>query len=104
MSLDPLLLTKDLTDSERLMFQNEFNAVRKNPTTAVLLALLVGGLGAHHFYMGNILIGVLYLLFVWTFIPLVLSLIECFLMSSRVSKHNAEQANEIITKIKALRR
>ena len=48
----------------------------KSKSTAVLLALCLGGLGAHHFYLGNIGLGVLYLLFCFTFIPAIISFIE----------------------------
>lgn len=48
----------------------------KDRTTAALLALLLGGLGAHHFYLGNTVRGILYILFVWTFIPVVVAFIE----------------------------
>lgn len=41
----------------------------KNKTTAGLLALFLGGLGVHQFYLGNGGKGVLYLLFFWTLIP-----------------------------------
>jgi TM2 domain-containing membrane protein YozV len=44
--------------------------------TAGILALLVGGLGAHHFYLKHIGRGILYLLFCWTFIPAIISLVE----------------------------
>jgi len=45
-------------------------------TTAGLLAILLGGLGVHKFYMSNTGMGVLYLLFCWTFIPAVIGVIE----------------------------
>lgn len=48
----------------------------KDRTTAGILALLLGGLGAHHFYLGNTLRGILYVLFVWTFIPMIAAFIE----------------------------
>lgn len=48
----------------------------KNRVTAALLALLIGGLGAHKFYLGSIFLGLLYLLFFWTFIPALVGLIE----------------------------
>jgi hypothetical protein len=43
---------------------------------AVILALLLGGLGVHKFYLGRIGWGVVYLVFCWTFIPSLLGLIE----------------------------
>lgn len=48
----------------------------KNKTTAGILALLLGGLGAHKFYLGRIFQGLLYLVFCWTFIPSLIALIE----------------------------
>lgn len=48
----------------------------KDRTTAAIFALLLGGLGAHHFYLGNVGRGVLYLLFVWTLIPAIVGFIE----------------------------
>lgn len=48
----------------------------KNKTSAVLLALFLGGFGAHKFYLGRNLQGVLYLLFCWTFIPAIIAFIE----------------------------
>jgi len=44
-------------------------------STAGLLALLLGGLGIHHFYLGHPVAGFLNLLFCWTFIPAILALI-----------------------------
>ncbi len=43
---------------------------------AALFAIFLGGIGAHKFYLGQIGLGVLYLLFCWTFIPAVVGLIE----------------------------
>jgi len=48
----------------------------KNRLVAALMALLLGGIGAHHFYLGRPILGVVYLLFCWTFIPAVVALIE----------------------------
>ncbi|MCW2884696.1 MAG: hypothetical protein JWL58_1558 [Streptosporangiaceae bacterium] len=48
----------------------------KSKTTAGILAILLGGLGVHKFYLGQILMGFLYLLFCWTFIPAFVALIE----------------------------
>lgn len=48
----------------------------KNKNTAGILALLLGGLGIHKFYLGRGLQGLIYLLFFWTFIPALLGFIE----------------------------
>jgi TM2 domain-containing membrane protein YozV len=48
----------------------------KDKTTAGILALLLGGLGIHKFYLGKGLQGLLYLIFCWTFIPAIVALIE----------------------------
>lgn len=45
-------------------------------TVAGILALLLGGIGIHKFYMGNSRAGILYLCFFWTGIPATLGLIE----------------------------
>ncbi|HMG20858.1 MAG TPA: TM2 domain-containing protein [Kofleriaceae bacterium] len=48
----------------------------KNKVTAGVLALLLGWIGVHRFYLGHIGLGVLYLLFCWTFIPALIAFIE----------------------------
>ena len=53
----------------------------KSKSTAVILAILLGGPGVHHFYLNNTKKGLLYLipwlLFFWTvFIPFILWIIE----------------------------
>ena len=48
----------------------------KSRSLAILLALILGGIGAHKFYVDKPGSGFLYLLFVWTFIPAILGLIE----------------------------
>jgi TM2 domain-containing membrane protein YozV len=52
------------------------NKPTKTKTAAILFALFLGGIGGHKFYMGSIGWGVLYLLFCWTYIPLILAIIE----------------------------
>ncbi|SDZ07913.1 zinc-ribbon domain-containing protein [Proteiniborus ethanoligenes] len=48
----------------------------KSKTTAGILAILLGGLGVHKFYLGKIGLGILYILFCWTYIPAIVGLIE----------------------------
>jgi TM2 domain-containing membrane protein YozV len=48
----------------------------KNRVAAALLAILLGSLGVHKFYLGQVGMGILYLLFFWTAIPGLVGLIE----------------------------
>lgn len=48
----------------------------KSKIAAGVLALLLGGIGVHKFYLGKIGLGILYLLFCWTFIPGIIAFIE----------------------------
>jgi TM2 domain-containing membrane protein YozV len=48
----------------------------KSKVVAGILGILLGGFGIHHFYLGNIGKGIIYLLFCWTGIPGIIGLIE----------------------------
>lgn len=48
----------------------------KNKTTAAILAFFLGGIGVHRFYLGQGGLGILYLLFCWTFIPMIISFVD----------------------------
>ncbi len=48
----------------------------KSKIAAGVLAILLGGLGVHKFYLGRIGTGILYLIFCWTSIPSIIGLIE----------------------------
>ena len=44
--------------------------------SAMIWAFFLGGLGAHKFYLGRVGTGFAYLIFFWTFIPAIISLID----------------------------
>ncbi|MEP6803854.1 MAG: TM2 domain-containing protein [Flavobacterium sp.] len=48
----------------------------KSKLTAAILALFLGGLGIHKFYLGQSGQGILYLLFCWTLIPGILAFFQ----------------------------
>jgi TM2 domain-containing membrane protein YozV len=55
---------------------NAVTRTGKTKLVAALLAIFLGGLGVHKFYMGQIGLGLLYLAFCWTLIPAVVGFIE----------------------------
>lgn len=48
----------------------------KSKAVAAILAIFLGGIGAHKFYLGEIGMGILCLCFCWTFIPATIGFIE----------------------------
>ena len=55
----------------------------KDRLIATLLALLLGSFGVHRFYLGNIALGVVYLLFFWTGIPGFIAWLEAIYFLTR---------------------
>ena len=90
-----------LPSDKQGLFWSQYNANRKNATTGVILALFLGGIGIHEFYLGNTGGGVVMLLFCWTFIPAFIALIQCFTMGGRVSQMNDQLANKILSNLQA---
>jgi len=56
--------------------QVETISTSKNKTVAALLAIFLGGFGIHKFYVGRPVLGVIYLVFFWTFIPAIVGFFE----------------------------
>lgn len=70
----------------------------KNKVVAGVLALCLGGLGAHKFYHGSWGWGIIYLVFVLTFIPAIVSCVEaivllCMNASAYDAKYNQQAAH-----------
>jgi TM2 domain-containing membrane protein YozV len=75
-------------DQQRALFQAQMSAWQKDEVVGVLLALFLGTFGAHHFYLRRTGLGILYLVFSFTGIPTIVSLVECFFMPGRVRQYN----------------
>jgi len=58
----------------------------KDKTTAAVLAFFLGGIGGHKFYLGQTGMGVVYLLFCWTFIPALIAFID-FIIILTMDQH-----------------
>ena len=48
--------------------------------SAALLALLLGGFGVHRFYLGETVMGVIYLMFCWTLLPAMVAFLEALFL------------------------
>lgn len=78
------------------IFYQQYAAVRRDEVVGVLLALFLGCLGLHHFYLRRTGLGILYICLTLTvvgaFFTGFVSFIECFFMPGRVREFNAIQA------------
>jgi TM2 domain-containing membrane protein YozV len=90
--MTPPEMLPPMTDQQRTIFYSLLPGVQRDELLGVLLALILGSFGAHHFYLRRNGLGALYLLLFWTGIPAVLGLVEAFFMPERVRRYNAAQA------------
>jgi len=65
----------------------------KSRVAAGILGILLGGLGVHKFYMGKIGMGILYLVFCWTFIPGLVGLVEGIIYLCETDEKFASRLN-----------
>lgn len=87
------VLKKDLANDERMQFDTQFATQRKNPTTALMFSLFLGGLGADRFYIGDTGLGFAKLLTlggvgVW-------GIIDWFLIMKAARRKNSLVAKQI---------
>jgi TM2 domain-containing membrane protein YozV len=71
--------------------------VSKSKPAATLLAIFLGGFGAHKFYMGSWGWGIVYLLTCWLYIPFIVAMVEWIryvLMSDDEFYSKSEQFKE----------
>ena len=103
MDLQIIEIQKQLSENERNVFNYKYERQKKSVSTYAILAFFLGGFGVHKFYFGQIGLGVLYAIFVWTFIPSIIALVETFLSRYTVEAKNIQIAQEIFEEIKLLR-
>src|SRR5690625_1333639 len=65
----------------------------KSQTVAGLWCFFLGGFGAHRFYLGKIVTGILYLLFFWTSIPALIACVEIIIIAFTSPERWAEKYN-----------
>ncbi|GEM_PF-3352164 len=97
------MLTVDLDCSQQKFFQGEYGRHRRSPTVALLLCLLLGNFGAHEFYFGRVLSGLVRLLFCWTLVPWLIALVEAPRVPAYARQYNAELAQSIVDMLYEIR-
>jgi TM2 domain-containing membrane protein YozV len=90
----PVMLPQ-MTEEQQATFNMYYPSTQRDEIVGVLLAVLLGSFGAHHFYLKRNGLGVVYLALFWTGIPAILGIIEAFFMPDRVRRFNAEQATQL---------
>ncbi|GAQ23915.1 hypothetical protein DEIGR_400048 [Deinococcus grandis] len=88
-------------DQNLALAQQMYLSQQKNVTVYVLLALLLGGLGVHHFYLGRTTPGLLHLLLCWTLVPSVLAVAHAINGRKAVRDRNTEIARHVATTLGA---
>jgi TM2 domain-containing membrane protein YozV len=79
-----------MTDQQRAAFYTNYQLEQKSDVAGVLLAVFLGGFGAHHFYLRRTGLGILYIFLGFIGIGWILGWIEAFFMPGRVRRFNAE--------------
>ena len=89
-----------MTEQQQMLFMAQYGFLRKDVTVAIVLAFFLGGFGAHRFYLGEMGMGFLYLIFCWTFIPHLIAFVECFFLPDRVREYNALHAAAVAAQVR----
>ena len=78
------------TENENL-FGKTING--RNRLIAALLALFLGGIGIHHFYLGNTTYGIISIIFCWSGIPYIIGIVQGIMMLLETDEEFAKRIN-----------
>ena len=98
-SVEAGILMEGMTSEQKLYFHREMSDAWRDPKKAARLKRWLGGIGAHHFYLGDQNRGVKSLLFFWTTIPVIMSLFEGSI-KKRTQRVNSDIAMRLMMRIK----
>lgn len=69
-------VTSNIDANANINTNPQVGGMSQKRLAAALFAFFLGGLGIHKFFLGQIGMGILYLLFCWTGIPIIVGIIE----------------------------
>lgn len=90
----------ELTQDQRMMFDNEYAKKEKKVLTAYLLLIFLGVLGIHKFYLKKTGLGVAYL-FTWGLLTIGV-IIDLFTTVKDVAELNERTAKDVIMEVKMI--
>ena len=95
-------LVEQLSPAQQASFNSRYEDKKKDPTTALLLCLFLGAIGAHEFYLesGKGLAFVLGGVFTFFVLTGIVALIQLFTIQKRVKDENDAIAQKILAGIK----
>ena len=82
-------------DQNAALAQQMYISQKKDTTVYVLLAIFLGGLGIHHFYLGRTTPGIVHLVLCWTLVPSLLAIAHAINSRKAVRDRNMEIAQSI---------
>ncbi len=90
-------LSKKLKSKDQALFNAQYDSVKKDPGTMLILSVLLGGLGVDRFMLQDMGLGLLKL---FTFGGCgILWLIDIFTTKERTAEYNRKKANDIFQSI-----
>lgn len=95
---EQLMMTKDLSDQQKMLFESQFNSAKKDRGLILVLSVLFGYWGVDRFMIGDIGLGVLKLLTLG--LCGILWLIDLFRIQAATDDYNRKKAQEILMSIK----
>jgi hypothetical protein len=96
--MEQAILIQDFTDQQKMLFVSQFDSVKKDPGTVLILSVLFGVWGVDRFLLGDTGMGLLKL---FTFGGCgIWAMIDWFTTKGRANDFNRMRAMEIVQSIK----
>lgn len=96
--MEQATLIKDFTDQQKMLFVSQFESVRKDPGTVLILSVLFGHFGVDRFLLGDTGMGLVKL---FTFGGCgIITIIDWFTTKGRANDYNRARAVEIVQSIR----
>jgi TM2 domain-containing membrane protein YozV len=95
-------LTKNMSERQKFEFYNNFYLYKKETIVGIFLSLALGWCGMHRFWLNDKKGGIIYLIFFWTFLPFVFSIVDAICMNKSCKKFNNNLALQSFKKLTEL--